>query len=258
MLEAMPGAMSRRQFASMTLSAGLGALLTTRLLESLFARDAFGDRIKPATAQWLKDVNQLCADVKGQTVKQVDWQAQLEKLFTKIELSEMVAAVDFDKVTKDVAFQDQGERALQFEFPKIEGFAPAFGRQIFALKKGRSIVPHGHNNMCTAFYVLKGELRGRHFERVEDSKTHMVVKPTIDRKFAVTETSTISDYKDNVHWFNALSDTAFVFNLHVLDVTPGSKKPTERVYIDPAGEKLEGGLIRAPLLKAEDAYRIYG
>jgi hypothetical protein len=43
-----------------------------------------------------------------------------------------------------------------------------------------------------------------------------------------------------------------------MDVTPGSKKTTERVYIDPNGEKIAGGLIRAPLLKAADAYRIYG
>jgi hypothetical protein len=254
MLEPLQIDLSRRQFTV----AALGALLTTRLLESLFARDAFDDRIKPATVQWLKEVNQLCADVKGQAVKQVDWQAKLETLFAKVELSEMVAAVDFDRVTKGIEFEEKGERSVAFEFPKIEGFAPAFGKQIFALRKGRSIVPHGHNNMATAFYVLKGELHGRHFERVEDTKTHMVVKPTIDRKFGPGESSTVSDYKDNVHWFNALSDTAFVFNLHVLDVTPGSKRPTERVYVDPNGEKIDGGLIRAPLLKAEEAYRLYG
>ncbi len=61
------------------------------------------------------------------------------------------------------------------------------------LGKGRSIVPHGHNNMATAFDVLKGEFHGRHFERVED----MVIEPTIDRKFGPAEASTISDYKDN-------------------------------------------------------------
>ena len=33
----------------------------------------------------------------------------------------------------------------------------------------------------------------------------MLIKPTIDRKFAPGECSTVSDYKDNVHWFQALT-----------------------------------------------------
>ncbi len=32
----------------------------------------------------------------------------------------------------------------------------------------------------------------------------MIIKPTIDRKFSPGECSTVSDYKDNVHWFQAL------------------------------------------------------
>lgn len=254
MSEAAPVAVSRRQFTV----AALGTLLTTSLLETLVARDLVPDGIQPETARWLKQVNQLCADVKGQKLKQVDWQTQLEALFTKVELAEILALVDFERVTKKVEFQERGERALPFEFPKIEGLAPLFGKQIFALKKGQSVVPHGHNNMATAFYVLKGEFHGRHFDRVEDDKSHMVIRPTIDRKFTITETSTISDDKNNVHWFTALSDTAFIFNIHVLDIVPGSRKPTERVYVDPNGEKLDGGRIRAKILKAEEAYQLYG
>jgi hypothetical protein len=254
MADAAPVTVSRRQFTV----AALGTLLTTSLLESLFARDLVPDGVQPETERWLKQVNQLCADVKGQKLKQADWQTQLEALFTKVELKELLALVDFERVTKKVEFQEQGERALPFELPKVEGLAPVFGKQIFALKKGQSVVPHGHNNMATAFYVLKGEFHGRHFDRVDDDKNHMFITPTIDRKFAVGETSTISDEKNNVHWFTALSETAFIFNLHVLDIVPGSKKPTERVYVDPNGEKQEGGRIRARILKAEEAYQLYG
>jgi hypothetical protein len=107
MAEAAPAAVSRRQFTV----AALGTLLTTSLLDTLFARDLVPDVIQPETARWLKEVNQLCADVKGQKLKQVDWQARLEALFTRVELKEMLALVDFERVTKKVEFQEQGERS---------------------------------------------------------------------------------------------------------------------------------------------------
>src|SRR5947207_2459722 len=75
-----------------------------------------------------------------------------------------------------------------------------FGRQSFALKKGRSVIPHGHNNMATGFLILDGTLRGRHWDRVEDHDEHYIVRATIDRTFQPGEFSTVSDHRDNVHW----------------------------------------------------------
>ena len=132
-----------------------------------------------------------------------------------------------------------------------------FGRQIFALKKDRSVVPHGHMNMATAFLILDGKLRGRHYDRVEDRKKEYIIKPTIDKMFGPGGHSSISDYKDNVHWFQAKSDRAFIFNIHVLGVTPGTTR-TGRVYVDPNGEKLKGGLIRARKLGYKEAHDLYG
>ena len=144
--------------------------------------------------------------------------------------------------------------------PAVEGLPKelVYGRQIFALKKDRSVVPHGHNNMATAFLILQGDLQGKHYDRIEDQAEHIVIKPTIDRKFKPGECSTVTDYKDNVHWFKALTEPAFIFNLHLLDVQPGTKLPTGRVYIDPAGEKLDGGLIRAKRIGYKEANELYG
>ena len=155
---------------------------------------------------------------------------------------------------------DNGARSIRFKFPEVEGLPKnlVFGKQIFGLKKGRSVIPHGHNNMATAFLILKGDLRGRHYDRLEDAKDHFIIKPTIDRKFQPAEFSTVSDYKDNVHWFEAISETAYIFNIHVLNVRPGSKLPTGRVYLNPNGEKLEGGLIRAPRIGYKQAKELFG
>lgn len=244
---------TRRNFAQYTLT----SLVTMTLLEILFERDAFSDDVKPLTSKWLAEINQMSLDVKGKKIQQVEWQQKVEELLTKVDMADLLKFIEFDKLVKDVNFEEKGERSLRPTFPAVEGLPKelVYGTQVFALKKDRSVVPHGHDNMVTAFLILKGKFRGRLYDRLENGPDWMIIKPTIDREFGVHEASTISDLKDNVHWFQALTDNSFIFNIHVMSVKPGK---TGRVYIDPEGEKLSDGRIRAKRLKTEDAYRLFG
>ncbi|HUY33390.1 MAG TPA: hypothetical protein VMV69_11635 [Pirellulales bacterium] len=247
---------SRREFHKQA----LGSLLTFSLLETLFQHDLFAGEVKPLTTRWLADVHQLGLDLKDEKLQQTEWQTKIEELFAKVDLADLLKLIDFDKLTKDIKLVDEGALSLRFKFPEVEGLPKSlvFGKQIFALKRDRSVVPHGHNNMATAFLILKGDLQGRHYDRVADEPEHFLIKPTIDRAFKPGECSTVSDYKDNIHWFKALTGPAYIFNLHVLDVAPGSQKPTGRLYVDPKGEKVEGGLIRAKRIEYEEANMLYG
>ncbi len=246
--------LTRRAFTQGT----LGSLVTFSLLESLFMGDAFAETIKPITAEWLSSLNQLGQDVKGKKLTQLQWQAKVEELFQVVDLPELLKFIDFKKLTANLKFRDQGELSLRPKFPEIEGLPTnlVFGHQTFALKKGRSVVPHGHNNMATAFVVLNGEFEGRHYDRLEDEAKHFIIKPTIDRGFGPGDYSTVSDHKDNIHWFKATSETGFIFNIHVLNVVAG--KSSGRVYLDPRGESISGGRIRARKLRAAEAYKLYG
>ena len=248
--------LSRRAFTG----GALGSLLTYSLLETLLAEDLLADSTKPITAKWLVDLDQLGRDIKGQKLKQVDWQAKVEELFAKVDLPELLKLIDFDKLAGGTKLVDKGARSLRFKFPDVEGLPRdlVFGKQIFALKKDRSVIPHGHNNMATAFLVLRGDLRGRHYDRIEDQKDHLIIKPTIDGTFKPGGCSTVSDDKDNIHWFKALTETAFIFNIHVLNVNAKSKGPTGRVYLNPLGEKLTDGLIRAPRIGYQESNRLFG
>jgi len=243
----------RRAFCHQT----LGSLLTFSLLETLFRHNAFAEEIKPLAAKWLADVNALSGEVKDQKISQTDWQDKIEELFAKVNLPELLKFIDFDTLTKDLEFKDQGERSLHAMLPEVEGLPTqlVFGHQIFALKKGRSVAPHGHDNMATAFLILKGDFHGRHYDRLEDDDQHMIIKPTIDRPFTVGECSTISDHRDNVHWFKTTTDQGFIFNIHVMNIHEGR---SGRIYIDPEGEKLSEGRIRAKKIGAADAYKLYG
>ncbi|MEX2286698.1 MAG: hypothetical protein WD648_06390 [Planctomycetaceae bacterium] len=247
---------SRRAFNAQT----LGSLLAWSLLETFSRNNLFADEVKPITTKWLRDVDELARQVRDQELRQVEWQAKVEELFAKVDLHDLLKMIEFDAVTKNVKLLDKGALSLRAKFPHVEGLPTkfVFGTQIFALKKGRSVIPHGHNNMATAFLILKGELRGRHYDRIEDLGDHLIIKPTLDKTFSVGGCSTVSDYKDNVHWFQALSDEAYIFNIHVYHVTPGSGYGPERIYLNPEGEKLAGGLIRAPRMEHEDLLRIYG
>ncbi|MCA9218693.1 MAG: hypothetical protein KDA71_00115 [Planctomycetales bacterium] len=249
--------LSRRQFGQGTLA----SLLTFSLLESLFDCDAFAAEIKPDVVRWLNRVNEMSQDLRDERLKQLEWQAKIEELFAQADLPELMKYVEFEKLTANLKLADRGEKSLRFNFQAIDGTPQrlVFGKQIFALKKGSSVVPHGHNNMATAFLILKGQFRGRHYDRIEDQAEHMIIRPTIDRQFGVGECSTVSDFKDNVHWFQSVADEpAFILNIHVLGVNPASKLPTGRVYVDPNGEKLSDGLVRARRIKHDEANKLYG
>jgi hypothetical protein len=249
-------ALSRRSFNQQM----LGSLTAFGLIETLFAGDLFADGAKPIINQWMNELNDLGKDLKARKLADVEFQAKLEELYRRVNLPELIKLIDLDRLTKNLKYPAKGAANLGFDLSKVDGLPSrlVFGKQIFAMTKGRSVVPHGHDNMCTGFIILRGEFLGKHYDRIEDSKDHYVIKPTIDRTFKPGECSTISDHKDNVHWFKAASETGFIFNIHIMGYNPDNPKASSRVYIDPDGEKLAGGLIRAKKISSKECHQKYG
>lgn len=244
---------NRRDFAKTT----VGTLVTYSLLNTLFRQELFSAEIKPVAAQWIKDIDELGKDLKGAKLSQLQWKEQCEKLFAQADLKDLMKFVDFGGRISSTPFREKGERPIRFKFPEVEGLPTnlIFGHQIFKLKKGQSVVPHGHNNMATAFLIMKGEFHGKHYDRLEESDSHMIIKPTIDAKFTTGDCSTVTQVKDNVHWFKTESDEGYIFNIHILGLNAGS---SGRVYVDPKGEKISGGRIRARKIGAAEATNLYG
>ena len=85
-----------------------------------------------------------------------------------------------------------------------------------------------------------------------------VCKVDIDKNFKPGELSTISDHKDNIHWFEAVSETAYIFNVHVTDYDKNIKESSGRLYLDVEGEKLSGGMIKAPKMSSAECHKKYG
>jgi hypothetical protein len=239
----------------------LGTLAAYGLIETLFRGEAFADAVKPVIDRWMLDLHELTKSLKAdRKLKDTEFQAKLEELYKHVNLPDLLKLLDLDKLDRSVQLPDHGAKSVGIDLSKVEGLPRQlyFGKQIFCLKKGRSVVPHGHSNMCTGFIILRGDFEGRHYDRVEDHAEHYLIKPTLDRVFRPGEFSTVSDHKDNVHWFKAAGDTGFIFNIHVIGYDPALKTPTGRLYLDPQGQRTAGGLIVAKKMTSEECHKKYG
>ncbi len=246
---------SRREFGSHI----LGSLVAYGLIETLWSRDLLADSVKPTIGDWLKDLVAMTNDLRGRKLTDLEFQTKMEELYKRVDLKTLSTFVKLDDIEKKSKLPDNGAASLGVDLSKVEGLPEVrFGRQIFGCKKGRSIVPHGHSNMCTGFIVLKGEWHGRHYDRVETHAEHFIIKPTIDRAFKAGDLSTISDHKDNIHWFEAKSETAYIFNVHVTGYDPKIDGNSGRLYVDPDGEKLAGGLVKAAKMTSALCHKKYG
>jgi hypothetical protein len=238
----------------------LGSLFTFSLVKSVCRAGALAGPVKPLVRKWLVEMEQVTKSLRDGRVKPLDWQQQIESLLARVELKDLLAAIDYERLAKGAIFPEDHESAEDVNFSQSEGlptelsFAPYF----YAMRKGVAIVPHGHRNMASMHMILKGQAHGWHFKRVSDDSQHIIIKPTEDKVMGVGEPSTISDQRDNIHWFKALTEPVFMFNIGVFGINP-SAGFTGRDYIDPlGGEKLKDGLIRARRLDVKEAYKLYG
>jgi hypothetical protein len=236
----------------------LGTIASYSLLETLFARDAFADAVKPITGRWVKDLHEMCLDLRQSRITPVMWQAKVRELYGRIELGELLSSIDFDKLSAGFEYPDLGVSTRMVELPRLDGIPRnvAFLSKIFGMRRDRAIIPHGHKNMVSCHYVLKGELRLRQYDKIEETDTHMVLEPTIDEIARVGSHSSISDDKNNVHWLRANTETAFTFDVLVLNL---HDQDIDIENIDPYGaEKVSGGRLRVRKLGVDEALRKYG
>ncbi len=247
---------SRRDFAKSM----LGTMFSMSLVTSLCEAQALKRSVKPIAHKWLFEMEHLSKDLRANKIKQTDWQDEIESLLNQVDLTDLLKAIDYNRLEKSTKLFDDHENAADVSFANIKrlpdelSFAPYF----YGMKKGVSVVPHGHQNMTTMHMILKGEAHNRHYDRISDEPEFLIIKPTKDRVLKSGNVSTISNDRDNIHWFKALTEPVFMFNIGVYPLNPKAET-TGRDYIDPNnGEKLKDGLIRVPRISGENAYKIYG
>ena len=246
--------MNRREFHKSLFS----TFATVTFLESCFLSDAFSNPIRPIARHWLNNLDEMCRDLKTNKISQLQWQNQIKTLLETVEMKDFLKLIDFERLTQGFQYPDLGVNTKNMIFPKLEGLPQnyAFTKKIFGMKKDRAIIPNGHKNMVSSHLVIKGEVELKHYDKIEEDATSMVIEPTIDELVKPGSSSSISDEKNNIHWLKATTETAFTFDVIVVDL---NRKSYEIDNIDPdTGVKMGDKRLRVKKLDVETALKKYG
>ena len=239
----------------------LGSLFTFSLVETLFIHDALAKPIRAEVKYWLAEVEETSMAMKKQQCKQSDWQQKIAEIFSRVEQKDLLRSIDFDRLSKQLKIVGSHEAVIE-TLPQHSAGMPkelSFSTYIYGMKKSGVIPPHCHQNMTSMHMPISGGLHAWHFDRVADEANHLIIKPTMDKTLTLGEVTTVSDEKDNVHWFKPTSEVSYTFNILVVDIDPAKKSTGRQFYLDAAnGEKTDGDKLRVKKLNSKEAYRIYG
>jgi hypothetical protein len=237
----------------------LGSLLSFSLVQSLYEHEMLASTIKPIAHQWLIELERLSKDLKSRKLKQTEWQKGVAELFARVELTDVLRAINFDRLASRLKLSPDREAIREIKFPSLAGVPTELTCSTFfnALKKDRAIAPHGHRNMATMHLLLRGQVHLRQYDRVRDEPDYLIVRPTVDKSCGAGELSTISDDKNNVHWFRGSSEVTYIFNVGIYGLNP-SEGFTGREYIDPnGGQQIKDEELRVRKLNQTEAFRLY-
>jgi len=247
--------MNRREFSNGLIE----TVVSYSLIDSLFVSNVFAKNIKPMAKHWALSLNECCADLKKESISPLEWQNHIQQLYKKIELRELLQFIDFENLTKGFNYPDFGVNTKPVKFPKLNGLPEktVFVKKIFGMKRDRAIIPHGHSNMASAHLIIGGQMHLRNYEKInQEGDKHLIIKPTLDKTTGLGESSTISDEKDNIHWFVANTARAFTFDVIMLDLQ-GKPCDIHNIGIEKK-QNLADGMLRVPILDVEAALKKYG
>lgn len=249
--------LSRRNFNTSLLS----SLFTLSLVETLCGNELFAKPIHAVAKDWLIEVEEASRALKQQKLAQSEWQSKIAEIFARVEPNDLLRAIDFDRLRKKLKLISPHEAIIDVEPARRKGLPEelSFNPTIYGMKRGAVIPPHCHRNMTSMHMPIGGALHGWHFDRVTDEADHLIIKPTMDKALTLGEITTVSDEKDNVHWFQPTGEVAYTFSIAVYRIDRTQKFGGRQFYVDAAhGDKVDGDRLRVRKLSSEDAYKIYG
>lgn len=232
----------------------MSGLLFTALATTLWQRKAVASPLQDALNGWIRELDSMARGIGSGAVSALSSQQTFDSLLRAVDLDDLTAAIDLERLLAGVHLPARGETDLVFNL------APGlrFKTEITALNRDRSVPPHAHNNQMTSHLVLHGELHARHFDREDQENKEKILTPTVDRIIRRGDFSTMSDAKDNVHWFTAQGGPAFLFNVVVSNLMTRPGFGVGRQKLDLRGGEMPDGRIRAKGIDLETWLDVYG
>ena len=141
----------------------LGLALVHATLGLLAPRGVLAGSVAQPFTAWLAHLDHRCRDLRTNALNQADWQREIEWLLSTVSLDDLLAAIDFERLERTLAYPDLGVDTAAVRFPGLvpENRRLAFHPKLFGLAPGRAIIPHGHRHMASAHLVLGGQFHLR-------------------------------------------------------------------------------------------------
>jgi len=217
---------------------------------------------------WLGHLHDNASRLKTGSISSLQWQEAMDVIYRDTPLTSLKRHLNFrqlsDKIIAEIP-ESRGERfhrvdLLESRKRKLDGPEPrrALITKVAHIKKGRSVPPHGHSNMASAFLCISGEFAVRQYDKIEDQAEHLIVRQTVDDSSAGIGTwSSISDYRNNIHWLTAKTDDCFLFTSKLIGLETG-RPLNGRINIDVRrAEELGSNTLRASKITSREAADLY-
>ena len=239
-----------------TMSSGLAALTLALFGCELQASKPMR---RVAARDWIERQGEVARALKSGQITPLQWMSEVERLAKEIEVAELMATVERQKIVSHDAgdTNDPRKHSVKFIDDKGEPRRMGYGSAIFDFEPHNVITPHGHRHMVSSHLVVEGAFRVRNFDRIEDTQDAMIVRPTRDYIAETGMISAMSSDRDNIHWFVPQGGRARTFDVIISGLDPG-EADHEINAIDPiGGTELADGTIKAPKISFESASQKY-
>lgn len=232
---------------------------------------AHAEEVLPAgdLAGWIQSLYKNEAELGRRRISPLQWQEMMDQIYRSTPLAQLKRHLDFPTLSKAILEKMPADRHELFHTIELGAPSPETPAvkaephgdlivKVAHIRKGHSVPPHGHSNMVSAFLCLSGEFDVRLYDRLDNREQALVVRDTVHQSNAGPGTwSSVSDYRDNVHWLTAKTDDCFLFTVKMLSVEKGLPL-NGRINIDVRRAKqLGANTLLAPKITSNEARELY-
>lgn len=211
--------------------------------------------------EWTHQLDSLGRALLNGHINALAWQEGMHKLYSIVDLDTLLQSIDFEYIKNSQFFWaiNQNKNFVPVHFLPNTG-APktmAVTTKVAKIGKGRTILPHGHKNMVSAFLTLSGTFHVRQFDRLAYDEKVFYIRQTSDHFSQPGQWNSHSDEKNNIHWLTAMTDDTYLFSVK-LTCVDSSRGYSSLLYVDPYGTNLGDGIIQAERIDFERANELFG
>jgi hypothetical protein len=246
--------------AGPTRRAAIAEIAAQAAVYSLFSAaakaNAMAGGARGSVQAFVSRVEEISAAARAGDISAPLWGEALAAASRNVDVADLAAAIDFERIAAATPFAEKGVATAPVRLPAAAGASAVVFTKIFAIGRGRAIIPHGHIGMASGHLVLQGALRRRQYDRIAIEDDAWVLRQTHDARDKAGDLSWISDEQDNAHWLIA-EEPSFTLDFILAPLRAGAEWDIQNLDIE-AASRLANGDLRAPTMDVDQALAKFG